>query len=204
MRCLEPVIAIVIAFGASALMGCDNGPERPRRSGHEAVADNPDANVFGFDGGLWEIPRDPDPTVALAPPVEIGASMCPGTRVLRVDRRRAPAPANGPGLTPRFYGRDEYGRYEPFASVLVCELRIMAWLTKPRPEGMNLILWRGPAIFEPDGDCDWREPAVSTRMPDGARRLTLHEHCRRRVGPGPADRTVTVELLADYSALVER
>ncbi len=195
MRVLPPLSLTLFL----ALVACD---ERPPRSARATTREQePDANVFGAEQGTWVVPRDPDPTVALGEPTDIGSSVCIGMRVLRVERRRGTGTAP---LAPRFYGRDEHGRIVPFDAILRCELRQNEWLTKPRAEGTNLILWRGPTIFEPDGDCDWREPVTTSRMPSGARRLTLREHCRHRVGPGPADRTVTVELSPDYSAIVER
>lgn len=185
---------ILLTLGA-----CD---ERAPRTSHESEREQePDANVFGLTQGTWSIPRDPDPTVALSEPVDIGTSVCLGMHVLRVDRRRGPGPT---ALGPRYYGRDEYGRIVPIDAILRCELRQINWLTKPRAEGTNLVLWRGPTIFEPDSDCEWREPVTSTRTADGARRVSLREHCRHRVGNGPPDRTVTVELSADYGTLVQR
>jgi hypothetical protein len=124
-------------------------------------------------------------------------------RLFRVDRRHAHAPATAPALSPRFFGRTEYGQVLSFREVLLCELRIMHWVMKPRDEGAYLIMWRGPSIFEPDSDCDWREPFEWEHVATG-RRLRFHEHCRHRTRPGPTDRMVTIEVAEDYSDLYER
>lgn len=183
-----------------ALGACDVD-ERVHRSPRGESTREHWADVRAQDGpeGLWTIPGEPDPTVATAEPVDLGTSVCFGMRVLRVDRRRGPGSS---ALSPRFYGRDASGRIVPFEAVLRCELRQMNWVAKPRAEGINLILWRGPAIFEPGNDCDWREPVTTVRTLAGARRMTLREHCRHRVAAGSADREVTVELSADYGTLV--
>jgi hypothetical protein len=98
-------------------------------------------------------------------------------------------------LPPRFVGRDEMGRIWPLADVLACELHTMHWMDRPLDEGTNLILWRGPYIFETDNDCDWREPFHIEREASG-RRVALQEHCRHRAGG--SDRTVVLDVSNDY------
>jgi hypothetical protein len=161
-----------------------------------------------FDAGVvtgrWrQIPPDPNPAVEMAPPQDLGSTQCPGVRMLRVERRHTGAPAAAPPLMPRFYGRDERGEIWSLHDVLACELRAQRWVELAHAEGSNLILWRGPSIFEPDSDCDWREPVRTEAIP-GGRRIRLRERCRRRARGGPAERTVVVEVKDDYSALSAR
>lgn len=186
-----------------AAMACE---ERPRRGTRERVPDevgDANTNVYGIDGGVWSIPRDPEPGVTRRAPVDISSTVCPGTRVVRVDRVRGDGDA-GEVLSPVFFGRDELGRYIPFDAVLRCELRMMNWLQKPRDEGVNLILWRGPSIFRAGLDCVWSTsfPAHTEHLADGARRVTFRERCRRQ-GNG-SEHNVTLELSHDYESLTER
>jgi hypothetical protein len=191
-----------LAFCVVAL-ACE---ERPRRSGRSRTAvDEADtgANVFGIDGGLWSIPPDPEPGVTRRPPVDLQSTVCPGMRVVRVDRVRNVADA-GEMLAPVFFGRDELGRYVSFEAVLRCELRMMHWLQKPRDEGVNLIVWRGPSIFRHGLDCTWSSsfPAHTELLSDGSRRVTIRERCRRQ--GASYEHNVTLELSHDYETLTER
>ena len=88
----------------------------------------------------------------------------------------------------------------PYRDVLLCELRGSHWVIKPRDEGTQLILWRGPNFLIPDSDCDWREPYRTELFP-GGRRIVFREHCRRRPTPGPADRIAIIEVAGDYSTI---
>ncbi len=194
---------IVCAAASFVAIGCE---ERARRNGHGS-ADEEDAsgNVFGFDGGVWHIPRDPDPAVTRSAPVDVASSVCPGTRVMRVDRTRGGSGDAGTAIEPLFFGRDEYGRFIPLEAVLRCELRMMNWLVKPRDEGINLMMWRGTTIFRAGQDCTWGWPAHVELNDDGSRRVSMHERCHHRVaGGGGSDRTVTLELSRDYATLTER
>jgi hypothetical protein len=179
---------------------------RPRRSARERTPDenrDASASAIGLDGGMSTIPRDPEPGVTRRAPVDIASTVCPGMRIVRVDRVRGEADA-GEALPPVFFGRDELGQYVTFEAVLRCELRMMNWLQKPRDEGTNLILWRGPQIFRPGLDCTWSTtfPSHTEHLVDGARRISFRERCRRL---GTAyERTVTLELSHDYESLTER
>lgn len=189
----------------AALAGACELGDRPRRPGPRELPEGAlDAGAaFEGDGGALPIPRESNPAIEQAAPVEQGSTQCPGVRLWRVDRRHTGAPPGGQTLPPRFYGRDEQGRRLSLHDVLACELRMQHWVVKAHPEGTNLILWRGPYIFEPDSECDWREPVRTEPIP-GGRRLYLHERCRRRARPGPAERTVVVEVRSDYTAITAR
>ena len=185
------------------LASCDSD-ERSRRAAHESEA------LLGFDvvqpdSAATQVPRENNAVVIEGEPIDVGSAACPATRLLRVDRRSASAPSGSPALTPRFYGRGEDGRILRIRELLLCELRTVNWLAKGPGEGNVLILWRGPYLFEPEGDCDWREPVhTESIVPGGGRRISFHEHCRRHARPGPSDRIGIVEVNSDYTQITLR
>ena len=189
------------ALGALAMASCDSDERLRRTAAREAEA------LLGFDvvqpdSAVTQIPRDPNPAITESEAIDVGSAACPATRVLRVERRNSAAPAGSAALTPRFYGRREDGRILPIRELLLCELRAVNWLAKGNGEGSVLILWRGPYVFEPEGDCDWREPLrTETIVPGGGRRIYFHEHCRRHARPGPSDRAASVEVNLDYTQI---
>jgi hypothetical protein len=199
---------VALAVGLLAALplasaGCEWNTGRPRRHGHREVpALHFDAGVVPPDGGFHP-PGDPDPSIVTSAPVDMGGTQCPTLRLVRVDRRHVGAPVSAPSLRPRFYGLDEHGRYVPLADVLVCELRMMRWVLKPHSEGLALIMLWGPDIFEPDADCDWREPARTERVETG-RLAYVHERCRRNMAGPARERNVTVELLNNYAGIMMR
>lgn len=196
-RSSRPAQVLALAL----LVACEPDEPLRRRAGHEHTVLAFDAGEIVPEGGYRPPPED-SPDVVLGQVEDLGASQCPSLRLARVERRHRhegmDAGINLPALRPRLYGRTDTGRFVPLREVLSCELRMMHWVTKPINEGIALILLRGPDIFEPDSDCDWREPVRTERTPRG-RRLYLRERCRRRAVPGPAERTVIVEVSSDYT-----
>jgi len=135
-------------------------------------------------------------------PVDIGSASCAGLRVLRVDRRRPRTGAPPIDLPARFFGRDEYGRDHALSDVLLCELRAGHFAIKPRPEGIFLLLWRGPAILRPDALCEWREPAETEVLASGDRRVHFDERCREgSAGVLSSPRRMAVDVAGDYTSI---
>lgn len=192
-------------FALVALVcGCEPPAHRHRPTSRETAQPmfHEDGDVSAArDGSVFQIPAESNPGIVQSPPVDLGWSQCPGVRILRIDRHFNTDAAPTPSLPPRYYGRDEQGRIWSMKEVLSCELRNQHWITKGHPEGNNLILWRGPWIFHPDGDCEWREP-VRTEIIPGGRRIHLRERCRRRNHPGPVERTVVVDVRDDHRTIV--
>ena len=199
-----------VAVMFCACVACEFTETRRRRTSRLPGENTTD--VQSGDGAI-EVPRENIAGVVQLAPIDMGTTQCPGTRLLRVDRRwaaNADAGSLAP-LPPRYYGRDQYGRVVSLMEVLGCELRAMHFVEKGLPEGANLIMLRGARIADPDGDCEWREPWHTERFGfgdggSGSRRVTVHEHCRRRGGGGGGeiDRVVTVEIPSTYMPIVIR
>jgi hypothetical protein len=194
------VIALALVLTASCALG-----DRPRANrSHQTVVETTDSDggFVGAISGAREVPRESNPAIAQSDPVDVGTSQCPGVRLLRVDRRHTGAPPSAPPLPPRYYGRDDHGRIWPLRNVLACELQSSHWVQAPLAEATNLVLWRGPYVFKPDEDCDFRDPTRTEPIEHG-RRMFAQERCRPHGHGGPTvEHTIVIDVSDDYSRLV--
>jgi hypothetical protein len=192
-RASLPVTRGALALALSlALVHCDNGG--PRR------ANAPEAVLSTADSDAGPSVVESNPNIEVGEPEDLTGSQCPGVRLYRSTRRWRDDAGAG-ALNPRYVGRDDRGRTLSLSDVMLCELREMHWVTTPHDEGTNLLLWRGPWLFAGDDECVWRGPWRTSQTPTG-RALIARERCSRRAREGlPRERTVTIEVSADYRTL---
>lgn len=186
----------IFALGAALALfsACDNGG--PRRASARELALTEGDGAASPSATIVES----NPAIAVGEPEDVMGTQCPGVRLYRTERRWREDAGEG-ALAPRYTGRDDRGRVWSLSDVILCELREMHWVTTPHPEGSNLLLWRGPWLFSGDDECVWRPPMRTVETPTG-RALIAHERCARRARANlPRERTVTVEVDAQYRSL---